>query len=232
MSIFRSNSPSADLSALLDNELSPHDAQELTRKLREGTEEFREYAHVAHVHSMCAAPQISDDQIAAAQARVHVRLERSIRAVHQRDMRPWWERSVTIPMPVAATAVVAVMLFAVILAGRVTAPTMPGASAEPVASGEAQSTAAMIADRADSVNLQVNIHGDQTEQLLQWLNERQSVDAVTIQLPDTAQFQLRGEPVFLRPELPGEDSAVHSSDYGEVSPGDVLDITPLEDFEE
>ncbi|MFO8044076.1 MAG: hypothetical protein R6U25_12810, partial [Alkalispirochaeta sp.] len=66
---------------------------------------------------------------------------------------------------------------------------------------------------------------DQTEQLLQWLNERQSVETVTIQLPDTAQFQLRGEPVFLRPELPGEDTMNAASD-------ETFDITPLEESEE
>ncbi|MFW5828484.1 MAG: hypothetical protein ACOCU4_10340 [Alkalispirochaeta sp.] len=217
MSIFRSNSPSADLSALLDDELSPHDAQQLAASLREGSPVFKEYARAKQVHAMLVAPRVSDDRIAAAQERVRLRLERSIRAVHQRDQRAWWERSVTIPMPVAATAMIAIMLFAVILAGRFAVP------GSPVAAGSAQPSAGTVADRAESVNVQVNVDGDQTEQLLQWLNERQSVETVTIQLPDTAQFQLRGEPVFLRPDLPGEEGAVADED---------LEITPLEESEE
>ena len=225
MSIFRSDSPSADLSALLDNELSPQDARELAAALHEGSHELQEYTRTEQIHSMLAASQISDDQIAAAQARVRGRLERSIRAVHQRDQRAWWERSVVIPMPVAATAMIVLMLFAVILASRFAAP------GTTIASGAPRSAAGEIADRAESVNVQVTVNGDQTEQLLQWLNERQSVETVTIQLPETAQFQLRGEPVFLRPELPGEQRT-DSSGYGEGSAAEQFEITPLEESEE
>lgn len=216
MSIFRSNPQSADLSALLDNELPHPSAEMIEAAVGEGALDRRELHRLQRVHTLLESPQISSDEIAAAQARVRLRLDRSLRGVYRRDLQPWWERSVTIPMPVAATAMVALLMFAVILASRI-AP-LGGA-------GASQETAGEIAQRAESLNLQVNVNGDQTEQLLQWLNERQSVETVTIQLPDTAQFQLRGEPVFLRPELPGEDTMDAASDES-------FDITPLEESEE
>jgi predicted sulfurtransferase len=118
-------------------------------------------------------------------------------------------------MPVAATAAVAVMMFAVILANVIDSPD---------AAGTQQQTAGTVAERADSVNVQVTVSTDQTDQLLQWLNDQKSVETVTIQLPDTAQFQLRGEPVFLRPELPGERVPDSATD-------DSFGIIPLEDPE-
>ncbi|MFO8042643.1 MAG: hypothetical protein R6U25_05545 [Alkalispirochaeta sp.] len=216
MSIFRSNPQSADLSALLDNELPHPSAEMIEAAVREGTLDSRELHRLRRVHTLLESPQIPSHEIAAAQVRVRLRLDRSLRSVYHRDPRPWWERSVTIPMPVAATAMVAILMFAVIVASRI-AP-LGGA-------GAPQETAGEIAQRAESLNLQVNVNGDQTEQLLQWLNERQSVETVTIQLPDTAQFQLRGEPVFLRPELPGEDTMNAASDES-------FEITPLEESEE
>ncbi|MEX2444733.1 MAG: hypothetical protein WD492_14095 [Alkalispirochaeta sp.] len=216
MSIFRSNPQSSDLSALLDNELPPRSARMLEDALQNGTRAPHEFDRIEKIHSFLTSQETSAEEIAAAQERVRVRLDRSIRAVHHRDQRPWWERSVTIPMPVMATAMVAVMMFAVILASRIAAP---GASGSP------QQTAGTIADRAESVNVQVNVNGDQTEQLLRWLNDRNSVETVTIQLPDTAQFQLRGKPVFMRPELPGERASEPTAD-------DTFAITPLEDPEE
>lgn len=209
MSIFRINPQSADLSALLDNELPPELAERLETALHDGTYDPQEFSRLEEIHSILAAQNPPAEQVAAAESRVRLRLERSISAVHHRDQRPWWERSVTIPMPVAATVMVAIAMFAVILAGRISTP--------PSSEGS-QQTAGAIAERAESVNVQVNVDGDQTEQLLQWLNDRQSVETVTIQLPDTARFQLRGEPVFLRPELPGEQEE--------------FDIMPLEDFQE
>lgn len=207
MSIFRSNPQSADLSALLDNELPPRSAEIVETALHHGTLDPEHLKRLTHVHALLDAQPVPPQQIAAAQQRVRLRLDRSIHAVHRRDQRSWWERSVTIPMPIAATAVVAIMLFAVIFAGRMTAP---GGAGTP------QQTAGELAQGAETLNLQVNVNGDQTEQLLRWLNDRQSVETVNIQLPDTAQFQLRGEPVFLRPELPGES----------------FDITPLEELDE
>lgn len=216
MSIFRSNPQSADLSALLDNELPHRSAEMIEAAVGDDTLDGRELRRLQRVHTLLESPPISSDEIAAAQARVRLRLDRSLRGVYHRDLRPWWERSVTIPMPVAATAMVALLMLAVILASRI-AP-FGGA-------GASQETAGEIAQRAESLNLQLNVNGDQTEQLLQWLNERQSVETVTIQLPDTAQFQLRGEPVFLRPELPGEETMNATAD-------ETLEITPLEESEE
>jgi len=48
------------------------------------------------------------------------------------------------------------------------------------------------------INVQVNVDADHTEQLLQWLNEQGHAQQVTVQLPEQAHFQLRGDPVLVR----------------------------------
>lgn len=221
MSIFRGNSQSAELSALLDGELSPGATRVLSDALNQDAHQQSEYARIRDIHAMMTSHPVSAEQVSTAQDRVRVRLDRSIHAVHHRDQRPWWERSIAIPLPMAATAMVAVLIFAGIFASQRSSAAIPDSI------NTAQTTADTV---ADSVNVQVNVNGDQTEQLLKWLNERQSVETVTIQLPDTAQFQLRGEPVFMRPDLPGEYQTTEA--YADAGDGAALDITPLEGTEE
>ena len=45
------------------------------------------------------------------------------------------------------------------------------------------------------MNVQVQVNGNESDMLMRWLEEQNQVGNVTIQLPETAEFQLRGEPV-------------------------------------
>jgi hypothetical protein len=154
--------------------------------------------------------------ISRARERVRSRLDQSLSGSGQRTIsrRSWWDRGVTLPMPVAVAAAAALVMMigaALLAAGP---GLMPG-----------RSDVASVAERAraaETLNLQVQVDIAETEELLRWLNRQEALETVTIQLPESAQFQLRGEPVLLRPNAPAESS----------SRDDEFVIVPLEDAQE
>jgi hypothetical protein len=99
----------------------------------------------------------------------------------------WWQRSVALPLPVIAAASA---LFLVMAVGLVLNPG--------VLSNQYRSVAELGGTAPVSVQVQVN--GNESDMLLKWLEEQNQVGNVTIQLPESAEFQLRGKPVLMRPE--------------------------------
>ncbi len=203
-------------SAYLDGELGPASAKSVERAVSDGTiPEDRVWAY-RRVHSALQANEPVDAQtVDAARVRVYARLENSISAGVR--TRPWWNRSLRLPMPVAAASVVAlVTLSAVVvyLAGVV--DSYPRGFAEMAGVGQA-------------LNLQVNVDGEHTEELLRWLHQQEELDQVMIRLPDSAEFQMFGAPVLLRSDL-----TATVPDYAEPAEddNDVLSIMPLEDIAE
>lgn len=189
MSIFRNDQLPRDLSAVLDGELGPASARRVQSWV-DATAEGREARdRLMRVHRVlqAASPEPGAAEQDRAAARVYERLERS-RLRAQRVPRPgWWDRSVSLPLPVVASAAVVFLVLAGMMAMVVPRLQTP------------QESVADMVSRAESLNLQVTVGGEETEQLLQWLNEQQSLETVTIELPDSAEFQLRGSPVLLRP---------------------------------
>ena len=206
MSIFRNRSHT-DLSALVDDELGPRSARDLRASLDAGHTSRDEYDRIRAVSQIVRVHRMDAD-VDAAERRVRARLERSLAGAWGAPRRLWWERTVSLPMPVVATAALVLLFFAVAVVDR-----FPGTHS--AAAGVPQ-----IAGNAETLNLQVNVNASQTEDLLRWLNDQNSLETVTIRLPDSAQFQLRGEPVIMRPGLPGETDA---TDEGDAEPV----LTPL-----
>lgn len=188
MSIFR-NSSHTDLSALVDDELGPRSVRSVTDAVHRDPEAAEALSRVRRVHRLLERADVDAD-VAAAQARVRDRLARSLPHGAARP-RTLWDRSLTVPVPIAVAAVLVLALTVVFVVTR--GP----------AAGDASSVSG-IARGAESLNLQVHVDATDTDELLQWLNDQQHLETVTIELPDSAQFQLRGEPVMLRPGLAGE----------------------------
>ncbi|MDA3950355.1 MAG: hypothetical protein PF508_14200, partial [Spirochaeta sp.] len=103
----------------------------------------------------------------------------------------WWQRSVALPLPVIAAASA---LFLVMAVGLVLNP------------GVLSNQYRTVSDLGSNapVNVQVQMNGSESDMLLRWLEEQNQVGNVTIQLPESAEFQLRGKPVLMRPESPDD----------------------------
>lgn len=196
MSIFHKNRLPEDLSAGLDAELGPAGArrvQEWTDATAEGQATRARLRHVRHVlHASATEP--GSDEVERARARVYERLERSRLRATRVPRHSWWDRSVSLPVPVVASAAVVFLVLAGLMA--LVVPRLQ----------EPSESVADVMTRAESLNLQVTVGGADTEQLLKWLNEQQTLETVTIELPDSAEFQLRGSPVLLRPGAGPADS--------------------------
>ncbi|MCG8478248.1 MAG: hypothetical protein MI724_04060, partial [Spirochaetales bacterium] len=129
--------------------------------------------------------------------------------------QPWWNRSLRLPMPVAAASFVTlVALSAVVVYLIGVVDSYPRGFAEMAGVGQA-------------LNLQVNVDGEHTDELLRWLHQQEELDQVMIRLPDSAEFQMFGAPVLMRSDLPvtAPDDPVDADDG-------ILSIVPLEDIEE
>lgn len=162
--------------------------------------------------AMRGAPVLQKD-IDAASARVAAHIERTIRV---RPLQlPWWQRSLAVPTPLLATAAAVVILLASFTFATVFHGT--GAPHHEVARGELVPDMPSFLGGDRPVNVQVTVDPSQTDQLLRWLNDHADSQQVTIQLPEQARFQFRGDPVMIRPERSG------SSDARD------LEIVPLED---
>lgn len=199
MSIFRNKTPHpSDISAFLDGELGPYHARRVA--------DHPQVDRLGELRSTVRdATSVREDRIAAAQHRVYQRLERiRSRSGGDTPLR-WWERTVGLPAPVVATAaIVLVILTTVVTVGTLRL--------------QEYQTVPDLAGRAEALNLQVHVDGDHADELLHWLQGQESLDTVTIQLPQSAQFQLRGEPVLMRSGQARSDTAAD----------DDVEIVPLE----
>ena len=205
-----------EYSAYLDGELGPASSKSVERAVADGTIPYdRAQAYRRIQRTLQTNDPAQAHRIDAARERVYARLEHSLAA--GAEARPWWARSVRLPMPVAAaslTALVALSAVVVYLSGVV--DSYPRGFADMAGGGHA-------------LNLQVHVDGEHTDELLRWLNQQEQLDQVMIRLPDSAEFQMFGAPVLMRSDLAATVPA-----YGGAVDGDseVFSIMPLEDVEE
>lgn len=199
MYTFRNDKRDEDLSALYDGELSAPRRDEVERRIREDAPSKQTYARIAALHT-ALSEAVPEETVQSAQRRVRERVQTTLT---RRVASPWWERSVSLPVPVVAAASV---LFLVMTVGLIL---NPGVLSNRVY------TAADLAEQR-SVNVQVQMNGGEGDRLMQWLEEQNQVGNVTIQLPDHAEFQLRGEPVLMRPP------------YDQNDESESFDIVPME----
>jgi negative regulator of sigma E activity len=178
-----------EISASIDGEMSPSETDRIRRLLTENGEASREAEQFQTVSAMLAADRdaATRDEIDESASRVRDRLRHSVRGLVIR--RSWWDRDVRVPVPVAVAASAAFVLMtvmAVVTTGYESTPTVGS-----------------LADGENTMNIQVNVEGDQTDALLQWLNQQESFNSVTSQLPDQAELRMHGAPVFLRRDEEG-----------------------------
>ncbi|MFP4152067.1 MAG: hypothetical protein ACLFR8_07470 [Alkalispirochaeta sp.] len=201
MSIFRNDAyDGATVSRYLDGELPVHEEDRFTAALetdaglRNTVEQMRRVTGIL-------GTDIDPGTVQAAQNRIAAALAETLRYRYRAPV-PWWQRQISLPMPVMAAASV---LFIIMAVGLIINP------------GILANRYYNVGDVAGNnpVNLQVQVSGAESDLLLNWLDEQNDVGSVTIQLPEDAQFQLRGEPVFLRPSAADTDE-------------DDLEIVPLE----
>ncbi len=212
MSIFHSRDRGRDriVSALLDRELSDAEMERVSAAV-EDNEDLRlcleRYRSVRRIVQSAAPPAPDPAEIEAAARRVREHVERTVRV---RPMHPpWWRVSISVPVPVLSAAAAVILMVAVTATALIIRGDGTPASEPPGLAGLGAS------DR--QINVQVNVDADHTERLLQWLNEQGHTQQITVQLPEQAQFQLRGDPVLIRRE---------PADAGD------LEIVPLEDEDE
>lgn len=206
-SVSKDKSRREAVSALFDEELSTQEAQLIQETIQADgkLKHFHNKIQVLNTGFQSFAPD--DAAVKQAQDTVLEHVRRTIRV--RPTQIPWWQQSLSLPAPlVAAATVVFVLSVGVFLSQS------PLFEAHEIRSASSSLSEFDIGSR--NVNVQVNIDSANTDQLLQWLNNQVDTQQVTIQLPDQALFQLRGEPVMLRPELDSES----------------LRIIPMEDYEE
>lgn len=207
------------VSALLDGELSAAEEQRV-RQAAVSEEAVRRrierYTLVREALHAAAPDRAGPEEISRASERVRAHIDRTIR-VRPLDL-PWWRTTVTLPVPALSAAAAVVVVLAGFLVFSLGARGGEFTGSQAVA-GEQQQPRdfASVAASDRQINVQVNVDGDHTDRLLQWLNEQGHNQQITVQLPEQAQFQLRGDPVLVR-RPPRDDTE--------------LTIVPLEDEEE
>lgn len=203
-----------DISAYLDGEMSPVVCDRLRREIGEHDELARESTRLKEVRRRLREDRgtVLEEDILEAQARIGTRLEQSTRGLRIR--KPLWESDVRVPVPIAAAATVAFLMMTAMFVLQSNRTMRPEAGS--IASGEG------------TVNVQVNVDGEDTDALLAWLNKQETLNNVTIQLPEQAEFALRGAPVLMRRNETGDGYSpvppLHTSDRN-----DEWQIVPLEE---
>ena len=132
---------------------------------------------------------LADLNVAESMEKTRGKLARSL---SQRPVQRWWERDVVIPVPVAIAAGLALFMIAIVLTLGDLSGAAPGAGSVADLTGNG------------SFNVQVTVDGTQSAEFLQWLEQQEKLQTVTIQLPQTETFQIRGEPVIRR-RIPGDE---------------------------
>lgn len=205
MSIFRSNDlTDIELSLVIDGEATPAEEQRFKEMIDQKPEYTASYKRLSGLSDMLSM-DLSPEFVAASQNRVRDRLSASIRAAVPSTTYTdgsWWQRSVSLPLPVIAAATVLFLVMAV------------GLMMNPGVLSNQEYTAGHLAS-VRPVNVQVQVNGEESDLLLRWLEEQNQVGKVTIQLPDHVEFQLRGEPVLMRP---GDSSPEFDEDALEIVP--------------
>jgi anti-sigma factor RsiW len=170
-----------DISAYLDGELPADAARELERKLETDITAREELERLRGLKTTMHDAETPDFE--SSQRRVWMSLESRLGL----GVRlPVWRRRVSVPLPAVAAAAVAVFALAGLLlwfAG----PALTGA-------GDIETAGAPATD----AEVRIAVGGADGEELLGWLEEQGLTGDVSVQLPETARFEIMGEPQLMR----------------------------------
>ena len=170
-----------DISAYLDGELSSQAAVELERELENDPNARAELDRLRNVDRLLGSAAWAEGEadFESSRKRTWMSLE------NQLGLRvPLWKRRITLPYPAVAAAAVAVFALIGLLALLI-GPQLDG-------------TASITGTTAEDVDVRIAAGGAEGEQLLQWLDEQNAVGSVSVELPDSAQFRIMGEPQLLK----------------------------------
>jgi negative regulator of sigma E activity len=164
------------LSSYLDNELDEVTAGIVRRQIEEDPRMAERFQSFAAIRKQLSTAVQGEE---AARETVFRRLER-----HVPRHPSIWERKIKVPLPAVAAAA-AVFLFVGVF---VLFTLIPHSGTPQVAE---------VPDPPD-VDLTVTVDQLDVQEMLDWLNQRDMLDQVTIELPDSPTFRLRGEPALIR----------------------------------
>lgn len=102
-------------------------------------------------------------------------------AMHSRRPIPIWRRRV--PVTVAAAAGVVAAMLGALVVYAVTA---------------AQGPAGLQMSDEGRIDVTINVDDEGLEEVIRWLNARNEIGQVSIELPETPRFQFQGEPTLMR----------------------------------
>jgi hypothetical protein len=164
------------LSSYLDNELDDVTAGIVKRRLEDDSAAAARYGQFAALREALSVPVDGEEEV---RNRVFYRLER-----HVPRHPTVWQRRVDVPLP-ALTAAAALLVVVGVLALR--GLFVPGTSPQ-------------VAETAPPHEVGVTISVEQLDiqEMLDWLNNRDMLDQVTIELPASPTFRLQGEPALIR----------------------------------
>lgn len=164
------------LSSYLDNELDDVTAGIVKRRLENDEEAAKRYGQFARLREHLSTPVAGEGE---AREKVFLRLER-----HVPQHPTVWQRRVDVPLPALAAAAVMLLAVGVVaLRGLVVPVASPGVAEIP---------------SPPDVDLTITVDQLDMQEMLDWLNRRDMLDQVTIELPDSPTFRLRGEPALIR----------------------------------
>ncbi len=164
------------LSSYLDNELDDVTAGIVKRRLENDEEAAKRYRQFARLREHLSTPVAGEEET---REKVFRRLER-----HVPQHPTVWQRRVTVPLPALAAAAVVLLTVGVLALRSLILPV----------------TSPQVAEIPTPPDVDLTITVDQLDmqEMLDWLNRRDMLDQVTIELPDSPTFRLRGEPALIR----------------------------------
>ena len=169
------------LSAYLDGEVDSTTARMVEARLLEDEGFRRTYESYLRIRE--AINEEEEPDYNAASARVWEHIERTRESV-ERERPAIWRKRLSIPLPLAAAA--ALLFFA-----------MAGISIYFATEGESRAPTALAGINPSELDITIQIDNEQARELIRWLEEREDVQQVNIELPETPRFELIGEPVLV-----------------------------------
>ena len=167
------------ISAYIDNEVSSPWKEELEKELEQSPEDQRLLDQYRSLQTLFKN-DLDVPDTAQSKERVYHRIKEKIE--RKRNKKPILKRKLNIPLPLAAAAAAAIIF----LAGALSYSLLSRQKADDYISlGEGR-----------SLNLTIKV--EDVEQLMDVLYSRDMLREITIELPDSPQFQILGEPKLLK----------------------------------
>jgi hypothetical protein len=197
------------LSAYLDDELPERERTEVEAALSDDDELRSRLHQLRELREALEYGAAEDGELQAWPDQAHERVWRRIQArAYLSESGRGFSRSVRVPLgTVVASAACFVALGAALVATAVQGQQSPSSVESLAASRETPIT--------------INVDSRDTDRLLEWLSSSEMLGQVNVQLPDTPQFEIIGEPVLLSASEYRKRSGARSADEragGEAAP--------------